>query len=287
MNTKKIFDIIQNYFFITLGLAIFTFGWTAFLLPNQVTGGGISGIAAVIYFATGLPVGITTFVLNIILVSIAWKVLGRKFCIDTLICTFIMSSFMAIGQMIFTDPIVPDDPFMCAVIGAVLAGVGVGLTLNYGGNTGGTDIIVLMLAKYRNISYGRGSLYMNFFIVLSSYLTVHDPVKLVYSIVVLFAYILISDLVIDGYKQTFQFMVFSSKNHEIAERINNELHRGATFLKGEGSYNHQPTEVLMIVAHRTDRINIIRIIKEVDSSAFISISKVQSVFGKNFDKIKL
>ena len=185
MKAKKILNVIRNYFFITLGLAIFTFGWTAFLLPNKVTGGGISGIAAVLYFATGLPVGITTLVLNIILVAIAWRILGRRFCIDTLICTVIMSGFMAIGQMVFTQPIVPDDPFMCAVIGAALAGVGVGLALNYGGNTGGTDIIVLMLAKYRNISYGRGSLYLNFFIVLSSYLTVHDPVKLVYSFVVL------------------------------------------------------------------------------------------------------
>jgi uncharacterized membrane-anchored protein YitT (DUF2179 family) len=81
-------------------------------------------------------------------------------------------------------------------------------------------------------------------------------------------------------------MVFSKKNHEIAERINNELHRGATFLKGTGSYNHQDTEVLLIISHRTDQANIIRIIKDVDSSAFISISKVQSVFGKNFEEIK-
>lgn len=283
---KKILKEVENFFFITLGLAIFCFGWTAFLLPNQVTGGGISGIAAVLYFATGLPVAVTTLALNLVLVAIAWKILGRRFCVNTIICTVILSIFMAVGQAVFHNPLVPNDPFMCAVIGAALAGIGVGLTLNYGGNTGGTDIVVLMLAKYRNISYGRGSLYLNVFIVLSSYLTVHDPVKLVYSIVVLFAYILVSDLVIDGYKQTFQFMVFSAKNHEIAERINNELHRGATFLKGEGSYQKKDTEVLMIVAHRTDKVNITRIIKEIDDSAFITITKVQSVFGKNFDKIR-
>ena len=103
---------------------------------------------------------------------------------------------------------------------------------------------------------------------------------------VLFAYMLFSDLVIDGYKQSFQFMVFSAKNQEIAERINKELKRGATFLKGTGSYNRTESDVLLIVAHRTDRVNIIRIIKEVDDSAFISISKVQSVFGKNFEKIR-
>ena len=173
------------------------------------------------------------------------------------------------------------------MIGAALSGLGIGIALTNGGNTGGTDIIVLMIAKYRRVSYGRTSLYLNIFIVLSSILTTHNPVLLVYSAVVLFVYIIVSDLVIDGYRQTFQFMVFSKKNHEIAERINNELHRGATFLKGTGSYNHQDTEVLLIVSHRTDRANIIRIIKEVDNTAFISISKVQSVFGKNFEEIKL
>lgn len=293
--TKRFLSEAEKYLFICIGLAVFAFGWTFFLIPHQITGGGISGISAIIYFACDkIPVSVSALVLNLILIGIAWKILGRRFCIDTLICSVLLSLLLQVGQSLYTfllnsygHPIIPDDPFMCAMIGAALSGLGIGIALTNGGNTGGTDIIVLMLAKYRNISYGRGSLYMNFFIVLSSYLTVHDPVKLVYSIVVLFAYILVSDLVIDGYKQTFQFMVFSSKNREIADRINKELHRGATFLKGEGSYNRQPTEVLMIVAHRTDRVNIIRIIKEVDSTAFISITKVQSVFGKNFDKIKV
>lgn len=287
MNTRHLLKEIQNYFFICIGLALFAFGWTAFLIPNQVTGGGISGIAAILYFATGtIPVGVSTFVLNIILVAIAWKILGKKFCIDTIICTIILSVLMTVGQYLFPKPLVPDDPFMCAMIGAALSGVGVGLSLTYGGNTGGTDIVVLMVSKYRNISYGRVTLYLNIFIVLSSYFSVHSVEKLVYSTVVLFAYIFISDIVIDGYKQTFQFMVFSSKNREIAEKINKDLKRGATFLKGSGSYNKQESDVLLIIAHRTDKANIIRIIKEVDSGAFISISKAQSVFGKNFERIR-
>lgn len=287
MNAKKILILIEKYFFITLGLALFAFGWTAFLIPNQVMGGGINGIASIIYFANPtVSVGVWVFLMNIVLVAVAWKILGKRFCVDTIICTVIMSLFMMIGQWLFPKPIVPNDPFMCAMVGSALAGVGVGLALNYGGNTGGTDIIVLMISKYRNVSYGRLTLYLNILIVLSSYLTVHDPVKLVYSVLVLFAYMLFSDLVIDGYKQSFQFMVFSTKNQEIAERINKELKRGATFLKGTGSYNRTESDVLLIVAHRTDRVNIIRIIKEVDDSAFISISKVQSVFGKNFEKIR-
>ena len=272
---------------ISLGLAIFTFAWSAFLIPNQMTGGGISGIAAVVYFATGvIPVSITTFVLNLILVLIAWKILGPKFCINTLICTGILTFFFSIWEHVFTQPLV-NDTFMCALIGAALSGLGIGMALNNGGNTGGTDIIALIVGKYRNISFGRVSLYSNILIVCSSYLTVGSIEKLVYSIVVMFVSTYIVDVVIDGYKQTFQFFVFSSKNEEIAERINTDLQRGATLLKGYGSYTKADRDILLVIAHRTDRVSIIRIIKEIDDTAFISVVKTSSVFGKNFDRLKL
>lgn len=287
MNKKKIWQEICNWFMITVGLALFTFSWSAFLIPNQLTGGGVSGIAAVLHFATSsIPVGLTTLVINVILILIAWKILGPKFCINTLICTGIIALFFSIWEMIFTQPLV-NDTFMCALIGAALSGAGMGLALSFGGNTGGTDIIALIIGKYRNISFGRISLYSNILIVASSYLTVHSIEKLVYSMVVMFVSAYIVDVVIDGYKQTFQFFVFSSKNEEIAERINKDLHRGATLLKGYGSYSKTDSDILLVIAHRTDRVNIIRIIKEIDDTAFISVVKTNSVFGKNFDRLKL
>ena len=177
--------------------------------------------------------------------------------------------------------------FMSVIIGSAIAACGIGMSINWGGNTGGIDIIALMIGKYRNISYGRVSLFSNILIVGSSYFVLHDVQKLVYSFVVLLVSIIVSDLVIDGYRQTYQFMVFSKKNHEIAQHINTQLKRGATFLKGYGSYNQQETDVLLIVAHKTDKSAITRIIKEIDPDAFITISKTASVFGKNFDNIKI
>lgn len=286
ITTKQVLKTIKNFAIITIGLAIFAIGWSAFLTPFQVTGGGVAGIAAVLYFSIGLPMGITTFVFNAILIAIAWRILGTKFCVNSLICTAILSLFFSIGQEIFTQPIL-DDMFMSIIIGASLSAIGVGIAINYGGNTGGIDIIALMIGKYRNISYGKVNLVANFLIVGSSFFILMDVQKLVYSFVVLFVYFFMSDLVIDGYRQTYQFMVFSKKNEEIAQRINQELHRGATFLKGYGSYNRQESDVLLIVAHRTDKVRVTRIIKEIDSSAFITITKTASVFGKNFDTIKL
>ena len=283
---KKILQEAKSYFFIFLGLAMFSFGWSAFLTPYEVSGGGVAGAASVLYFATKIPIGLTTFALNAILIAIAWKILGTKFCVNSLICTVVMSVFFSIFQPLFPKPIV-DDMFMSVIIGSAIAAYGIGMTINWGGNTGGVDIIALMVGKYRNISYGRVSLLSNVVIVGSSFFVLHDVQRLVYSFVVLLVSIIISDLVIDGYRQTYQFMVFSKKNHEIAQKINSILHRGATFLKGYGSYNQQESDVLLIVAHKTDKSAITRIIKDIDPNAFITISKTASVFGKNFDNIKI
>ncbi|MCR4680390.1 MAG: YitT family protein [Bacteroidales bacterium] len=284
---KQVWKEVKNYFFITIGLAIFVFGWTAFMTPFEVTGGGVAGIASLVYFANhNIPIGFTTFLLNGILIAIAWKILGARFSINSIICTVIQSAFFTVAQQIFTKPIV-DDMFMSVIIGAAISAAGVGIAINWGGNTGGLDIIALMIGKYRNISYGKVNVMANFVIVGCSFFILHDLSKLVYSFVVLFVYMFVADLVIDGYRQTYQFMVFSQKNKEIADRINRELHRGATFLKGYGSYNRQESDVLLIVAHKTDKARVTRIIKDIDDSAFITVTKTASVFGKNFDKLKL
>jgi len=287
INYKNLGRIAYDYSAICVGLAIFAFGWTAFLTPNQMTGGGVTGLAAIIYFATkSIPMGVTILVVNAVLIAIAWRILGPRFSINTIICTIILSFFMGVGQKIFTQPLV-DDISMCAMIGGALSAFGVGIAISFGGNTGGTDIIVLMVGKYRNISYGRMSLYANILVVASSYLIVHSVDKLVYSMVAMFVYIFVSDIVIDGYKQTFQFMVFSKKNPEIAEKVMFEIGRGATFLKAYGSHSKEESDVLLIISHRNDKARIMRVIKDIDKGAFVSIAKTSSVFGKNFDNIKV
>lgn len=286
LTRRQMFKEIKNYLFITIGLAIFCTGWAAFLTPFTITGGGVAGIASLLFFAAKVPIGLTTFVLNAILIAIAWKILGTRFCINSLICTIIMSIFFSLGQAIFTHPIV-DDMFMSVIIGSSLSALGVGIAINWGGNTGGLDIIALMIGKYRNISYGKVNILANFIIVGSSFFIITDVPKLVYSFVVLFVYMFVADFVIDGYRQTYQFMVFSHKNDEIADRINKELKRGATFLKGYGSYNRQESDVLLIIAHRTDKARVTRIIKEIDNTAFTTVTKTASVFGKNFDTLRI
>ncbi len=277
---------IKNFFFVLIGLFIFAFAWSAFLIPHKLMGGGISGIASVVYFATEFPIALTVLIINVVLVGVSFKILGKKFAFRTMVSTLMLSFAFSIMRPLFTEPLV-DDMFLCSLIGAMLSGVGVGIAINNGGNTGGTDILALMIGKYRNISYGRVILYTNVLIVLSSYLVVRSIPNLVYSYVVMIAYVFASDLILDGFRQTYQIMVFSKENVEIANQINEELNRGATFLKGYGSYSKQETDVLLVVAHKGDKRQIIKIIKNVDKSAFITIAKTNSVYGRNFDEIKL
>lgn len=288
LQKKQIWDIVRNYIMIFFGLTVFAFGWTAFMIPNHITGGGINGIATLLFFATGFPVGITSLGLNLVLLVFAWKVLGPKFTINTTICVIMVSALLSIGQVLFPKPLVEDEVFMSAVIGSVLSAFGAGIAITFGGNTGGMDILALMVGKYRNISYGRVTLYTNIIIISSSIFVPGGTINtLVYSLIGMFVYIYISDLVIDGYRQSFQYFVFSDKNQEIADQINRRVNRGATFLKAYGSYTKEEKDVLLIIAHRTDRAYIIKIIKEIDDGAFISVAKTSSVFGKNFDRLKL
>ncbi|MDD4847324.1 MAG: YitT family protein [Bacteroidales bacterium] len=276
----------KNYVFMIVGLVIFTFGYSAFMLPNKLTGGGVAGIASVLYFGTGLSVGLSNFILNGILVLISLKTLGKRFAVNTVFCTAISSVLFYVFQDIFTAPLVVNDLFLNSILGAAISAIGVGITISYGGNTGGTDIIILMILKYKNIPYGRISMYINVAIIASSYLVVHDIQTLIYCYVYMFAYSYVSDMVMDGYRKTYQIMIFSNKSEAIAARISGEVKRGITILKAAGWYSKQDKDVLLVLAHRTDKQDIMQIIKQEDPDAFISIANVQAVFGVNFDELK-
>ncbi|MBO4739204.1 MAG: YitT family protein [Bacteroidales bacterium] len=283
---KQVYSSAEKWVLISIGLALFAFGWSAFLLPSQLMGGGISGIASLLYFSLKIPVGISSLVLNVALVGVGFKILGRQFSITTIICSVLLSAFFSVFQPLFAAPLV-DDTFLCAMLGSMLAGFGVGIVLNNEGNTGGIDIIILVINHFRNISYGKLSMMMNVVIIGCSYFIVQSIECLVYSYVAMFAYTVTCDMVIEGHRQTYQFMIFSSKSMDISERINQELHRGATLLKGYGSYTKEEKDILLVIAHRQDKAKIIKLIKEIDNNAFISIAKTSGVFGKNFDKLRL
>ena len=284
---KHTVNSIKSYIMISIGLLIYAFGWTAFLIPSDVIGGGVTGVSSLIFFATGIPVGVINLIINGVLVLIAMRILGAKFGVNTVFGIVMSSVFFIVLQHFIKEPLVANNPFMCAMIGGMLSGLGVGIAFSNGGNSGGTDIIALIITNYYNISPGRVIIYLDILIIASSYLLFGSVEKIVYGYVVmgLFGYTL--DIVIEGSKQSYQIMVFSKNNDIIANRIGTEINRGVTLLKGFGWYTQNEQNVLMVIAQKHDKQNIMRIIKESDENAFISIAKVSGVFGKNFDKIKI
>ena len=281
-----VMNFIKSYLYITTGLFIFAFGWTAFLIPSEIIGGGISGLGSLIYFSTGFPVGYTTLLGNIVLVIIAMRILGARFGINTIYGIIISSLFFIVLQELIKQPLVNDE-FMAALIGGGLSGVGVGIAFSHGGNAGGTDIIALIINKYRNISPGRVFLYIDLVVIASSWFLFHSIEKIVYGYVVMAVSSYSVDLILNGSRQSFQIMIYSRFSKIIAERISSEVERGVTCLKGYGWYSKKDIDIVMVIARKQDKQRILAISKETDDEAFISVAKVMGVFGQNFEDLKL
>ena len=297
MKIQKPFKtILWEYFVFTLGLLTYTFAWSAFLLPNAIIGGGVSGLSGILNLTIlpHIPVGVMNFVFNGILLLLGIKFLGPKFGGNTIygivvssLC-FIMWQQGLHAENFFFAPDEPNqfEPFMSAIIGGALCGLGIGLAFSVGGNSGGTDIIALILSKYYNITPGKVILYIDVVIIGCSFFVEHSANKVVYGYVVMLLLTFVLDYIVDGNKQSYQIMVFSNQSKEIGDAVLERTGRGATLLDGQGCYTKADQQVLMIIAHKTDKAAIMSIIRSIDPRAFVSVAKVQGVYGKNFDELK-
>ena len=283
--TSKLFMQIRSYTVMVIGLALYAFGITAFLIPLKIAGGGVTGISMLIYYATGFGTGYTYFIINIFLIIIAIKVLGANFGIKTIFSMSIIAVMINIMQNYITEPIL-SDMFLSSVLSGILGGLGIGLIFNEGGSTGGTDIIAMIINKYRNISPGRIIMYCDVIIIASSFFILESVEKLVYGYVSMWVVSYSIDAFLTGAQQSVQLFIFSEKYEQIADFINNESRRGLTIFEGTGWYTRQNVKVIMTVVRKRESPEIFRKIKELDSNAFISTNSVMGVYGKGFDKIK-
>ena len=300
---KKIFDEVKRYLVITVALFVMAFGWTAFLIPNHVLGGGVSGIATLIFYATGISTGISVFVINAILVLISLKVLGPSFGIKTVYSIVMTSLFMSLLQHYLTEPMMlyqtnpeamgaikpfVEEKILAAILGGGLAGLAIGVAFTQGGSTGGTDIIAMMICKYRNISQGRVILLIDVIIISCSYFVIeNDKIQaIIYGFVVMGVCSYCIDLVLTGNKQSVQAFIFTSKPQAVADRIANEMRRGVTLIKGTGWYTKHEGDILMVVTHKRESQQILRIVKDEDPQAFMTMNTVMGAYGKGFEQIR-
>ena len=297
-------SLLKEYGLMTLGVISYSVGWSVFLLPNNLIGGGVSGFSSILFYATGLPMGVTYFVLNIILLLIGTKILGKGFggkTIYAIVATSLMLEVMP--DLIPVDFIqefaLSNGKLICTVLGGIIAGLGIGLSISQGGSTGGTDIIALVWCKFYASSPGRVILTIDVVIILSSLMfpSYTDAGELlpfseklaivVYGLMQVTVCGYAIDLYISGSKQSVQAFIFTRKTEEMADAIAFDLKRGVTIIPVKGWYSKEDSNVLMVVTRKTDLNRLLRYIKTIDPDAFLSISSVMGVYGKGFDSIKL
>lgn len=305
MDGKHVLITVKEYALVALGIMLYVLGWNIFLIPNNLIGGGVTGIASIIQYATHgkILAGYTYFFLNTILLVAALFVLGKNFGGKTVFAILIASVGLNVTQTLIPHEFcqvmaIDNGKLMSTIMGAIMTGVGIGITFNQGGSTGGTDIIALIVNKYRNISPGRMILLTDTVIIISSVFVpsytaagnlvpIHEKVtNVVYGFILVAIVSTVLDLYLAGTKQSVQLFILSKKYEEIADMITNQLHRGVTVLEGKGWYTKEKTQVLMVLTRKTDLNLFLRSIKAIDKDAFLSVSSVTGVYGKGFDTFK-
>ena len=298
---KNIFNEFKDYFFITLGLMMYTIAFTVFLMPYEIVAGGVTGLSAIIYYATGFHLENTYIIINMLLLIVALKVLGFRFMVKTIYAIFALYFLLMFAQAIMPTqanglPIKllgEGQEFMSMIIGCVITGIALATVFLHNGSTGGTDIIAASVNKYHNVSLGSVLITVDFCIIGScmffpqfgDYIERAHKVMFGFCVMALENFVL--DYVMNARRQSVQFMIFSEKWQEIANAIGTEMNHGVTILDGHGWYTGRKMKVLCILAKKNESVYMFRLIKMIDPNAFVSQSSVIGVYGEGFEEMKV
>ena len=300
MTRQDIIYEIKDYFYITLGLLLYTLGFTVFLLPYEIVTGGIAGIGAIVFYSTGFPVQYTFFIINAVLIILALKTLGWKFLTKTIYATIMLTIMLEVAQTFtiqadgtFHKLLGENNDFMSLVIGCTITGTALATVFLNNGSTGGTDIVAAVLNKFHNISLGKALIIVDFCIIgscifVDSFGTVDLRFrKVVFGLCTMLIECLMLDYVMYWQRQSVQFLIFSKKYQEIAYAISRTTDHTLTILDGHGFWTGKPTKVLCLLAKKRESVHIFRLIKQIDPNAFVSQSSVIGVYGEGFDEMKV
>ena len=285
--STKTLNTIKEWLFIMIALLPYAYTVNRMLVPHNIVSGGLTGLCEIVFFATNrtIPIWLTTLVVNSVLLIIAFRIIGWKFCLKTLYGVVSMSLWFKVIPI--ADKPVISDPFMAVVIGGLLCGMCLGIVFLNNGSSGGTDIVAMIVNKYRHIPMGRVLLYCDLIIISSAYFlpNVHSFEKILFGLTFTFMCSISLDYTMRQLRQSVQFFIFSTKYEAIANAINNEVHRGVTILDGEGWYSKRPMKVITVLAKKSESRKIFRLVHQIDDNAFVSQSETIGVFGQGFDPI--
>lgn len=295
MDKKKILIGIFDYIVITVGVVLFVMAWQSFLLPNHMIDGGLTGASALLAMVTGISVDIWYFGINVLLLVLAWFILGQGFGIKTIYAILLSTALFRIlgdesmrclwsveGEVLYVG-----DGILVPIIGGLLEAVGLALIIMRGGSTGGTDILALIVNKFWPISIGRFYLFADFIVItLLIFVPGHCFTDVVYGYITMGVCAYVLDLIMLGKDSTVQILIFSDHLHELGDYINKEMGRGVTALKAVGWYTQEDRQVLMVMLRKTELPELVKVVKDLDPKAFVTVVPANNVFGEGFDEMK-
>lgn len=288
--TRRLLNEILDYLLITVGVSLYAVAVNFFFLPYKLTTGGVTGIGSLIYYATGFEVHNTYFLVNAALLLMAFRILGWKFLSKTIYATGALTLMLWLLQRVYvyvgSPMVVGDELFMATVIGAIIEGVGLALCFTAGGSTGGIDIIAAVVNKYRNVSLGTVIMLCDLVIVSSSYIVLRNIQLVIFGYVNLITASMALDYFIRSYRQSVEFKIYSRNPIAIADTLTN-MGRGVTILDGMGYFTKSDRKVIISVVRRREQAEMLRMIKNIDPYAFVTMGNVTGVWGEGFDAMKV
>lgn len=300
LDHRIIWQEAKDYIWISLGLMLYTFGWTVFLLPYEIVTGGVTGLSAIIFYATRIPIEYSYFVINFSLLVVALKILGFKFMMKTIYAIFFLSFLLWGAQKLMTGPdgefyqvLGPGQEFMSLIIGCVITGTSLAIVFLHNGSTGGTDIIAAVVNKFHDFSLGTVLIGVDLCIIGSCLFIpqfgeeLQRCYKVVFGLCTMFVECFTLDYVMNSRRESVQFMIFSREYDKIARAITKHTDHTLTILDGHGWYTGTEMKVICLLAKKNESVLIFRLIKMIDPRAFVSQSSVIGVYGEGFDQIKV
>ena len=295
MMKGKVKTLFKEYLILTIASFIFAAAWECFMIPNGMSAGGMMGLCTIIQYATGdlIPAQVSYIAINAVLMVIAVLAMGIGFGFKTIYC--IVVSTLAMGLISGIDALhsVPGEFFyieekvLVPIFAGVLEALGIGLILRYGGSTGGSDIVALMINKYWPVSLSTTFLIMDLFICAALLLLPEKNFSdMCYGLEMVVVFSFMVDTVVGGKKSSYQLFVFSDRYKEIADYIIYKMGRGVTVLQAQGWYTKKSREVLMILISQKELPSLNKVIKDIDPRAFMSISATNNVYGEGFEEMK-
>lgn len=284
---NNIFRILKEYSVMAFALALYVFAWTGFLIPNQIPGGGVTGMSSIINYAFGIPISYSYLTINALLLVAGTIIMGKGFGFKTIYCVLVSTLYFQIF------PLIPwvsniDDNLINSIIGGGLSGIGISLVFTQGGSTGGIDIIALVINKYKEVSPGRVFMVSDFLIISSVLLLPDKSLQdIVYGYVVTVAFSYTIDQFLTGAKQSVQMLIITSKYEEVANKLCYELDKGVTAINSLGWYKKSESMIIMVVTRKHLMHEVMAAVKEIDSKAFLTVSTVMGVYGEGFEQVKV